>query len=128
MPSDQVLQHGDEGRRRVQGFGSAQGGAHRVGGLPGLHVDVEQDLCVIADEADWDDDEAPRARCGTLPYESAKVRANPWFRRPPRALVRDRHLRLWYASENGDAVSRRRHFVDVTVALVDNPLREAVRR
>src|SRR5262245_18339777 len=126
MPSDQILQHVDELRRRVERFGSAQGSADRVGGLTRLHVDVEQDLGVIANEADWSDDEAPRTGCGTIPYEVAKVRPNPWLRLPPRTLVRDRDC--FDAGEHGYAPSRGRHFVDVAVACVDDPLRKAVPR
>ena len=54
----------------------------------GLHVDVEQDFRVVADEPDRDDEETPRrrraARCAD---EVAQVRTDPRLRRSARALI-----------------------------------------
>ena len=55
--SYEVGEHGNEGRRRIQRCGAAERDAALVGGRPGLHVDVEQDLGVIADKADGHDEE-----------------------------------------------------------------------
>ena len=60
----------------------------RSAAAPGLDVDVEEDFGVIADEADRDDQEPPRAARGALADQLAQVGADPRLRRPPGALVR----------------------------------------
>src|SRR5687767_13175090 len=121
----QIFQHRDERRRRVQRFGPPQSGATALSGGARLHVDVEEDLGVIADEPDRRDEEFADARGRSVADDIADVGADPWLGCPARALIRD--LKARQAGARGDCLRGGPDFVDVRVAAVDDALRQAVR-
>src|SRR5665647_1473693 len=73
----QLSQQGDERWLGVQRRGPAQFHAALCRESLGLHVDVEQDLRVVADEANRRDHQAPHSRCRTMPNHVAEVGAGP---------------------------------------------------
>src|SRR5687767_7510682 len=62
--TDDAAQRGDEGRRVVERLRALERDPDSGRLPPGLHVDVEQDLRVIADEADTAHEDAPSSRLG----------------------------------------------------------------
>ena len=107
-----VLERGDERRRRVERLGAPQRRAGLARGARRLHVDVEQDLGVVAHEAD-------RARRGSAARRPRRARAMSSLRSGP---IHGSGVRpaLWYAmsipampARVGDAARGRRDFVGV---------------
>ena len=72
------------------------------------------------------DEEAARAGGGAFGDELAEIGADPRLGRPAGALVRD--VEPADAGARRDAAGRRRDFVRVHVAALDDPDRQAVRR
>src|SRR5216117_4008748 len=77
MSANEVGQGADEGRGRVQRLGAAEGQPLRAGEGTGLHVDVEEDLGVVADETDGSHQHPPRAPPGQLAERLLEGRAEP---------------------------------------------------
>src|SRR5262245_8794011 len=63
---DEILEHRDEGWRCVEGFGAPQRCRQLACRLRRLHVDVEQDLRVVAHETNWHRQKLPHAGCRSI--------------------------------------------------------------
>src|SRR5262245_14398069 len=86
---DEIFQHPDERWRCVQRLGASQNRASLPGVVGRLHVDVEQDFGVVADEPDRRDQEATSPGSGLFADEGAELGPDPWLGRAARALIRD---------------------------------------
>src|SRR5256885_4217747 len=85
----QLLQCGDEGRRRIQRLGASERRRELARGLRSLHVDVEQDLRMIADESYRHDDKLADANRRAIVDHLRKRWPDPRLGRTAGALVRD---------------------------------------
>src|SRR6202790_769598 len=83
----QILEHADEQRRCIQRLRPPQRRRKLAGDLSRLHIDIEQDLGVVADETDRNDEELANAD-GAIVDDLRHLRSDPRFGCAARALKR----------------------------------------
>src|SRR5262245_62219147 len=107
MLPHEIFKDIDEPRGRVQRFGPAQRGGELACGPRRLHVDVVQDLGMVADEPDRRDEKLAHATSRLFVDGLFNGRSDPRLRRPAGALIGD-HV-SFDPRARGDAARGRGH-------------------